>query len=262
MAALGSSPDALFHAMETMPWLAPYSTRNSQQADKANEKVWNGLMTERAVAYFDTAFFAPARKYFPNVRGSNWYYRKYTPDYCIPDGYTNMPCFLEPSSTSRAILPAPDVGYGAVVGGDALGFSTCALYNHYETKWRCKRLNESDCKDYGMAAVLRERFGVQTYPDTAFNIARVSTLQVRGMVLGGMAQNSSHPVEVKPWIAWHNYSWGKVPSPLGRGPWNGSLNSHGMRIGFPEMDYWQEVLLHAVVSGVGQFLYFNIFFNN
>ena len=48
--------------------------------------IFNGYMVERAVVYFDIAFLAPARKYFPNVRGSNWYYNKYDTDYCIPDG--------------------------------------------------------------------------------------------------------------------------------------------------------------------------------
>ena len=48
--------------------------------------IFNGYMVERAVVYFDIAFLAPARKYFPNVRGSNWYYNKYDTSYCIPDG--------------------------------------------------------------------------------------------------------------------------------------------------------------------------------
>ena len=51
-----------------------------------NQLIFNGYMVERAVVYFDIAFLAPARKYFPNVRGSNWYYNKYDTDYCIPDG--------------------------------------------------------------------------------------------------------------------------------------------------------------------------------
>ena len=51
-----------------------------------NQLIFNGYMVERAVVYFDIAFLAPARKFFPKVRGSNWYYNKYDTSYCIPDG--------------------------------------------------------------------------------------------------------------------------------------------------------------------------------
>jgi hypothetical protein len=60
---------------------------------------------------------------------------------------------------------------------------------------------------------------------------RVTAFQARGMVLGGM-KTGQPSVPVKPWIAWQNFSWGADPSPsLGRGPWNGTLDEHGLRVG-------------------------------
>ena len=88
--------------------------------------IFNGYMVERAVVYFDIAFLAPARKFFPNVRGSNWYYNKYDTDYCIPDGYANMFCEKAPNGG--------DVGHGAVVGGDRFGYSVAAFYSKMATR--------------------------------------------------------------------------------------------------------------------------------
>ena len=97
---------------------------------KRNAAIWNGLMVERAAEYFDVAFFRPARRHFPKLRGSNWcvvgrghvtlgstldtnhsksfdrYYKKWTPDYCIPGDYSDMPCLAVANGS---------VGHGAVV---------------------------------------------------------------------------------------------------------------------------------------------------
>ena len=85
------------------------------------------------------------------------------------------------------------------------------------------------CASYGRKFVLRAPCGL---------------LQARGMVLAGM--RSTPAVAVKPWIAYQNFSW-----KLGRGPWGGRTDARGLRVGYPELSYYQEMVLHSAATGIG-----------
>ena len=50
------------------------------------------LAFEREVAFWETAIYKAAKEYFPHVRGSDWLYTKWTPDYCVPDPDGWMSC--------------------------------------------------------------------------------------------------------------------------------------------------------------------------
>jgi hypothetical protein len=172
-----------------------------------NENIWNALMVERAVAYWDRAVYAPARRHFPSLRGSDFQCKsdtflelscrfavsltvktcvsdyKWASGYCIPDGYEGNSC----ASTGST---------GAVGGGDSHGFSSMSLYLVFAPN---------------IPATLQKRFNVSDYAFSAFNTIRLNTIQVRGMVFGGLA--TQPPTPVKPWIGWQNFGEHGYPFP-------------------------------------------------
>ena len=44
------------------------------------------------MAFWETAIYKAAKEHFPHVRGSDWLYTKWTPDYCVPDPDGWMSC--------------------------------------------------------------------------------------------------------------------------------------------------------------------------
>ena len=139
-----------------------------------NGDIWNALMIERAAAYWDRAIYAPARRHFPLLKGSDFNYYKWSGRFCIPDGYEGNYCDSNGST-------------GAVGGGDRLGFSSMPLYLIFAPN---------------IPGTLQQRFNVSGYAFSAFNTIRLNTIQVRGMVFGGLA--TQPPTRVKPWIGKHH----------------------------------------------------------
>ena len=87
-----------------------------------NHLIWNAVMQSRAADYYTRALVAAAVWHYPSLRASNFRFQKWTRDYCVPDeGRAVMFCNTPPEL------------HGAVVGGDANGFSTAALYNNFES---------------------------------------------------------------------------------------------------------------------------------
>ena len=203
---------------------------NMAQYRDTNRRVWNAVNLVRAVSYWEVSFFAAAKKYFPRVRGSNLGYTKWTSEYCIPDGDSFMPC-----------LDLPKLS-GAVPGGDQNGVSTYQHYNDFDLL--------GTAAEGGYRGVLAKYHNISNYTKTAFSVMQVSTIQVRGMVLGGM--QSTPPVPVQPWIAFPNYQQATLPPGwfVRGGGWPGRAPL------YRDNPFWQEQLLHMAASGVPSFLYF------
>ena len=114
--------------------------------------------------------------------------------------------------------------HGAVPGGDQNGFSTTAMYNNF---------GKATFAEQGVPAVLKDFFGVPSYPETPFNVARFSLFNGRAMVLGGRSADGTAPTPAKPWMAYQNFV---TPS--------------------QDSDLYQEMWLQLAASGIGQFFYF------
>jgi hypothetical protein len=65
--------------MPVMDW----QTRGGQEREYY--RIWNALMEERAAEYVRQAIYQPVRKYFPNVKMSNWESFYNAPLYACPD---------------------------------------------------------------------------------------------------------------------------------------------------------------------------------
>jgi hypothetical protein len=103
-------------------------------------------------------------------------------------------------------------------------------YGEFQS-WACanrsdERAPEEGCgAGYGIAPLLRDRFGVPSFNKTDFNMARINVLQVRQAVLGGPA--------VKPWLAFKGFCWECEPSA-----------------------YYAERVFHLALAGAADFYYF------
>ena len=85
-----------------------------------NHLIWNAVMQSRAADYYTRALVTSAVRHYPSLRASNFRFSKWSRSYCVPDeGRAVMFCNTPPEL------------HGAVVGGDANGFSTAALYNNF-----------------------------------------------------------------------------------------------------------------------------------
>jgi hypothetical protein len=116
-----------------------YSPEQKETTKEAltNRNVWNSLAFEREVAFWEVAIFKAAKESFPNIRGSDWLYTKWSSDYCIPDPEGNMGCRTP--------------GYsGAVPGGDGNGFSTTMMYDNFNEpgNWAQDAIPYIDSRQY------------------------------------------------------------------------------------------------------------------
>ena len=79
---------------------------------------------------------------------------------------------------------------GAIPGGDQNGFSSYQHYNDFD-------LLGTAAED-GYRSVLAKYHNISNFTITAFSVMQVSTIQVRGMVLGGM--QSTPPASASPTV--------------------------------------------------------------
>jgi len=152
---------------------------------------WNALMRERRVEYMRRAIYEPIRKYFPEVKMSN---------YC--DYYTS------PS------IPLPErnghLDYLFGKGGHLGTHQSLELYG------RDGMINK------------KKLDGVNVYEATPFNLFRYDLNKMRSAV-------ASSEVPLQPWISHKGFA-----------------ESH-----FKDNDYYQEVVLHAGLTGADDFLLWN-----
>ena len=187
---------------------------------------WNALMLTRMSHYWETAFGAPAKAYFPQLRASNFGLYGTSPQHCG--------------------LPADDEGFLACRAGSGstgLNVHAPAIYNEV-TCWTAHGSKpDPDCgvknAAPGVDVTLHEVFGVP-YNSPAmqrdgFNFMVLHCGSMRGMAL-------AHPEMVlRPWPAFKSFSarvWDFLPD---TGP----------------VDYYQEEIFHAAITGADRFFFFN-----
>ena len=126
-------------------------------------------MMERAARVWETAFIRPARKYFPRLQGSNYDYKRWSGQLCVPRDNGWMFCDTR--------------GPGGAASG---GLSSTPMYNGFDQE--------------AVAVALQLHYGVKNYSLTPFNVMRFAAMQGRSLVLGGM--RTQPPTLVKPWISY------------------------------------------------------------
>ena len=178
-------------------------------ATGTNFVVWNGLMAERMSAYKVRAFAAAALPHFPKLRYSDFGCPGWNTSFCnVPTNDGSLPC-LSGSGQNSFNLQAP-VTYGE--------FQSFECVNRTD-----ERPPEEGCAaGYGIAPILRDRFGVASFNKTDFNMMRINVLQVRQAALGGPA--------IKPWLAFKGFCWECTPS-----------------------DYYTERVFHLALAGATDF---------
>lgn len=267
-----SDPEYLWNAMKHSQCVAGTPCVRTQDANGngGNAIIWRGFLLARAAQYWQGAFEAPARKYFPNVRMSMYSFVRWNPAHCLsPDPIGWQLCTAGRGATSLSI-DAPNM-YG-------LSFGNCSSSS--------SKARTSECNYYGpsVATTLRKRYNITEYNSTVFHGLKLDLTIVKNSMLSGRSgnpymcpshthtqsvcactymylyqlnhymrlpvcgmyvdvhagdgsgmapfqENASSPV-VAPWIAW----------------WSAAGRSH----------YWQEKVLHFGLSGVRFFHYFNV----
>ena len=145
-------------------------------ADTERQRIiWDSVMMERAALVWETAFIQPARKFFPRLTGSNYDYKKWSGDFCVPRDNGWMFCAA---------------GQGGAASG---GESTTPMYNGFYP---------------AVESVLRLHYGVRNYSLAPFNVMRFAGMQGRGLVVGGMQAQPA--TQVKPWITYSSYHHGAI----------------------------------------------------
>lgn len=185
--------DPRFKKLIPLIGFSDLSTINNTGTSK-NYMIWNDIMRERTANYIDQGVFNVVKKYFPNIKGSDYKYCNYNQNYqMIEKNGHNMDYY----------------GKGAIVGTD----QNWNLYGEFGSV-RDMKLD-----------------GVHLYNNTPFNSFRLDVNMMRAMKLA-----SNNPVS--PWIGARSY---------------GSSNYSPIS----NTDYYQEMVLHVLLTGPRVLLYFN-----
>jgi|GEM_PF-1644597 len=152
---------------------------------------WNALMQDRAAAYVNKAVYEPIRKYFPDVKMSNYGYYHYSQEFPVPDRNGHL---------------IYKYGDGAHVG-------THQSYELYGWMGRVEDLKLD---------------GTHFYTKTPFNAFRYEVNKLRAMKL-------SSEVPIYPWVSYKEF--------------DDSL--------LRQSDLYQELIFHAGLTGVENFLFWN-----
>eukprot|EP01045_Picozoa_sp_COSAG04_P002623 COSAG04_NODE_97_length_26459_cov_6.507246_11_plen_1116_part_00 len=184
-----------------------------------NRVIWNQYLMERRSMYWRSAFVEPAQKYWPHVAGSNYeYFRSKAGSYCAPGSQGMLGCLGGPGA----------------VGYDISAPSVYEQPNLNETSWeeevtllkRALNISQTDVQGLGPKDHL-----------SGFNRMRLAAYSVRGMVLA----NAS--TRVKPWLGLRGYFHGGI--------------HEGKAVDPAELDLYQEMIFHMVLSTDSSFYFFN-----
>jgi len=217
----------------------------------SNYHVWNTFMLNRTADYFNQAVWSVVAKYYPAASNRSTGTAN-TRKHLVGPAAGASPAFMPTlSSSSRAGPFASSVSF---TNYDYM------LYNSSRSACVPDRNGNPYCADgtgavQGSAAApslymgfsgsgglrdyLRDHFNLTgDYPQTPFNAMRWNAMQLRSLVIAAQAPNQyslTEDIPVRPWVAFKTFS--------------GSLTNGS--------DYYQEALLHFLLSGADDLNFWN-----